>query len=74
MDLQPCALQYVISLFDFVLAIPLCVACSVHEGPHWVLSAEGGSPLENRHENGPRHARTLAAPVPVRGTVFESIT
>ena len=27
MDLQPCALQYVISLFeDFVLVIPLCVA------------------------------------------------
>jgi hypothetical protein len=31
---------------------------------------QGGSPLENRHENGPRHARSLA--VPVRGTVFDS--
>ena len=33
---------------------------------------QGGSPLENRHENGPRHARSLAVPVPVRGTVFDS--
>ena len=61
-----------LSLFDFVV-IPLCVACSVHEASLLGLERpQGGSPLENRHENGPRHARSLAVPVPVRGTVFDS--